>query len=112
MLYLLLHWIVSALALMGTAYLVGGFKISGFASALLAALFVGFINAIIWRGVLLMATPVHPLGLAILSFFVSAVALRFSAAVLPGFQVTSWSAAILGAIVLSVIGAALHFRLV
>ena len=48
LLFSLIHWAVSALAVMFTAYLVKGFKVKSFLSALLAAIAIGLANAVIW----------------------------------------------------------------
>ena len=48
-LFMLMHLIVSAFALMCTAALVPGFKLSGFISALITAIVVGFANVIVWQ---------------------------------------------------------------
>ena len=42
---LLLHWILSALALIIVSHLVPGFVVTGFVPALIAALVIGLLNA-------------------------------------------------------------------
>ena len=74
---ILLNWILSALAVWIVAHVVPGFYVSGFTSALIAALVIGFINALM---------------------------LEFASALLsPGFQVRGFLAAFLGAILLSLV---------
>ena len=49
-LYTLLHWVVSGFALIVTAYLVRGFKVSSFSSALLAAIFGAIVLPLVGAG--------------------------------------------------------------
>ena len=50
MLKLLLHWILSAIALLVASRLVPGFEVAGLRSALIAALVIGLLNATIEIG--------------------------------------------------------------
>ena len=43
----ILHWFVSALALLLTSYLVPGFKVKDFGSSLIAAVVIGIANVFI-----------------------------------------------------------------
>ena len=112
MLYSLLHWFVSALALLATAYLVSGFKISGFPSALVAAAVIGLANLIIWPILIFLTLPLNIITLGLFTFVVNGMVLKICAVFIPGFKIESWSAAIFGAIVLSLVGTALHYLLI
>jgi putative membrane protein len=110
--YSLLHWAVSAGALLLTAYLVRGFKVKSFTSALLAAVVIGLANTVIWPILFFLTLPINVLTLGLFTFFVNGAVLRICAAVLPGFEIDSWMAAIFGSVILSVIGTGLHYFLV
>jgi putative membrane protein len=110
--YMLLHWIVSALSLMLTAYLVKGFEVKSFGSALITAVVIGLANVLIWPFLMFLTLPINILTLGLFTFVVNGMVLKICAAVLPGFRITSWAAAIFGAIVLSLVGAGLHYVLV
>jgi putative membrane protein len=101
----LIHWIVSAIAVIFTAYLVRGFKVKGFFSALMAALFIGLAHAIIWP-ILIFLT------FGLFTFVVNGAVLRICAAFLPGFEIDSWMSAIFGAIILALVSTGLHYFLV
>ncbi|MGH7790285.1 MAG: phage holin family protein, partial [Candidatus Binatia bacterium] len=45
MLYLIVNWFLSALSLMIVAHLIAGFRIESFATALIAAVVIGLVNA-------------------------------------------------------------------
>src|SRR4051812_8776633 len=111
-LYSLLHWTISAIAVLITAYLVRGFKVRNFFSALIAAIIIGLANIVIWPILFFLTLPINILTLGLFTFVVNGMVLKISAAVIPGFQIKSWSAAIFGALVLSLVGAALHYFLI
>lgn len=112
MIYALIHWFVSALALLLTAYLVRGFKVAGFGSALIAAVVIGLANVSIWPVLIFLTLPINILTLGFFTFVVNGIVLRLCAALLPGFEIQSWLAAIFGSIVLSVSGTIMHYFLI
>jgi putative membrane protein len=112
MLLPLIHWAVSALAVMLTAYLVRGFRVSGFGAALLAAVVIGVANVVIWPVFIFLTFPINILTLGLFTFVVNGAVLKLCAALLPGFEIKTWSAAIFGAIVLSLTSTGLHYLLV
>jgi putative membrane protein len=108
----LVHWAVSALALMFTAYLVKGFKVKSFLAALIAAIAIGFANAVIWPILMFLTLPINVLTLGLFTFVVNGAVLKICAAFLPGFEIDSWLSAIFGSIVLSLVSMGLHYILV
>jgi putative membrane protein len=110
--YTLLHWAVSAVALILTAYLVRGFTVRSFWAALLAAAVIGLANIVIWPLLMFLTLPINILTLGLFTFVVNGAVLRIAAMVLPGFQIDSWLAAIFGSVILSLVGTGLHYFLV
>ncbi len=108
MIYSLAHWALSAFALMVTAYFVRGFKVSSFVSALIAAVVVGFMSLLIRPLLLFLTLPLNVLTLGLFTFVVDGIILKICAAILPGFKIESWGAAIFGALVLALTSALLH----
>lgn len=102
---LLLRWILNALALLLTAYLVKGVVVRGFLPAVLAAALLGVVNAVIRPVVLLLTLPLNIVTLGLFTLAVNALMLWLVAAVVPGFEVHGFGAALLGSIVLSLISA-------
>ena len=111
-LFMLLHWIVSAIALLATAYLVPGFKVKSFGSALIAAVFIGLANIVIWPILFFFTLPLNILTFGLFTFVINGMVLKICAAVLSGFEISSWTAAIIGAVVLALISTGLHYVLV
>lgn len=108
----LLHWLVAGLAVLLTSRLIRGFEISGIVSALVAALVIGFLNALLWPLLFVLTLPINLLTLGLFTFVLNGIILKVSAALLPGFKVEGWFSAIFGAVVLSVISLILHSILV
>lgn len=99
----LLHWILNAVALLVVSHFVQGFEINGFISALIAVVVIGLFNATLG---LLLKFITLPLGIITFGLFflvINAVVLWFSSKFVPGFAVTSFKAAFLGALALALI---------
>lgn len=109
MIHLLVIWLLSALALLLVAHIVPGFEVASFGSALVAALVVGFLNATLGFLLKLLTLPLSILTLGLFFFVVNAIILLVASAIVPGFHIRSFVAALLGAIVLTLIH--LAFRL-
>jgi len=103
---LILHWILSAVALLIVSRLVPGFYIRGFGSALIAALVIGLVNATLGFFLKVLTFPFIILTLGLFWFVVNALMLMFASAFVPGFVVRGFGPAFLGAIVLALINMA------
>ncbi|MEK7500149.1 MAG: phage holin family protein [Patescibacteria group bacterium] len=101
--YILARWLVSALALMATAYLVPGISVSSFYAALIVALVVGFLNAIVRPILIILTLPITIVTFGLFVFVINGAMLMFASTFLKGFHVDSWVAAIIGAVVMAVI---------
>ena len=110
--HFLLHWLVAGLAVLLTSKLIRGFEINGFLSALLAALVIGFANAVLWPILFFLTLPLTIVTLGLFVFVVNGIVLKICAAVLPGFQINGFLAAVFGAIVLSLVSLLLHSLLI
>jgi putative membrane protein len=110
MIHLLLIWLLSAVALLITAYVVPGFELASFGSALIASLVVGFLNATLGFLLKLVTFPISILTLGLFFLVINAIILLLASAFVPGFHIRGFGAAFLGAIVLMLVR--LAFRLV
>ncbi len=100
---LLLHWILSALALLIVSYIVPGFVLTGIVAALIAAVVIGLINATLGLILKVVTFPLTILTLGIFWLVINALMLELASAVVPGFHISSFGAAFVGAIVLALI---------
>jgi putative membrane protein len=100
---LLLHWILSAVALLAVSYIVPGFVLSGFIAALIAAAVIGLINATVGLLLKIVTFPLTILTLGIFWFVINALVLELASVVVPGFRIHGFGAAFVGAVVLALI---------
>ena len=103
MLRLLIEWLLNALALVITAYVVPGFEVDGFGPALIAALVVGLLNVTLGWLLSIAAFPLVWLLPRLMMLLIDAVVLYFAAKLVPGFRIKGFLAAFIGAIVLVLI---------
>jgi putative membrane protein len=103
MLRLLLHWILNAVALLIVAHFVEGFNVSSFVSALIAVVIIGLFNATLGLLLKIITLPLGILTFGLFFLVVNAVILWFSSKFVPGFAVTTFKAAFLGALALAVL---------
>jgi len=108
----LVQWLVSAFALRVTAFLVPGFRLHDFPTALIAAFLIGLGNLVIRPFLLFITLPLNILTLGLFTFVVNAIILRLCAAALKGFEITGWLSAVFGAFVLACVSVLLHAILV
>jgi putative membrane protein len=100
---MLLNWVLSALAVWIVSRVVPGIYVSGPIAALIAALAIGFINATLGLLLKILTFPLTLLTLGLFWLVINALMLEFASALVPGFQVHSFFAAFIGAIVLSLV---------
>ncbi len=104
---LLVRLLVTAGALAAATWLLPGIRVDDAASLLLTALVFGLVNAVVRPLVLLLSLPLILLTLGLFLLVVNALMLLLADALVPGFQVDGFWAALVGAVVVSVVGWAL-----
>ena len=100
---MLLHWVISALAVWITSRVVPGFEVTGVAAALIAAVVIGLVNATLGVVLKIITFPLALLTLGLFWLVINAVMLELASAFVPGFHLASFKAAFLGAIVLMLV---------
>jgi len=108
---LLLHWVLSAVALLLVAHFVSGFHVSGFLVALIAAVVIGFINGTLGFLIKIVTFPFTIITFGIFLLVVNALMLMLAAAVLPGFRVDGFGAAFWGGLVLGLLNMVIRWVL-
>jgi len=101
---LLLHWILSAIALIVVSHLVPGFHVSGLVPALIAAVVIGLLNATVGLFLKIITFPLTILTLGLFLLVVNGLMILLASAVVPGFHVNGLLPAFLGAVVLALLG--------
>lgn len=100
---MIVRWLINALALYLTAVLLPGMQFRGLGATLLAAAVLGIVNAVIRPLLLLLTLPLNIVTLGLFTFVINALMLLLTSAVVPGFTISGFGSAIVGAIVLTII---------
>jgi putative membrane protein len=106
---MLIHWVLTALAIWIVSRLVPGFAVSGPVSALIAAVVIGFVNATLGLFLKIITFPLTVLTLGVFWLIINAIMIELASAIVPGFHVATFGAAFWGAIVLSLVNMALKW---
>jgi putative membrane protein len=104
MLGFLLRMAISAFALWVASAIVPGMTIAGTPTLLAAALLLGLVNAFIRPLALLLTLPFTIVTLGVFILVVNAAMLGLVAALLDGFTLSGFGSALLGSLVVSLVG--------
>jgi len=104
---LLLLWILNAVALLAVTWLLPSIQVTGFGTALAAALLLGFINTLVRPLLTVLTLPLTVLTLGVFYLVLNGLLFWLASTLLPGFNVAGFGSAVLGAILYGVIAWAL-----
>jgi len=105
---LLLRWLTLTLAVIVTAYLLDGIRISGFFSAVLAAAALATLNTFLRPVILVLTLPINVMTLGLFTFVINAVLLKMASVVIPGFDVIGFWPAVWGSLLISIVAGLLN----
>lgn len=108
MIKIILKWFISALSLYIVSLVYAGVQLTDFASALVAVVIIGLVNAVIKPVLLFFTLPITIITLGLFTFVINALLLLLAAALTPGFEVTGLVAALVGSILLTIVSTLLH----
>ena len=98
---LILRSLITMLGLYLASELLGGVSIAGTGTFIVAALLLGFVNAIVRPLLFFLTLPLTILTLGLFILVLNGLMFAIVAGVLPGFGVAGFASAILGAVVVS-----------
>jgi putative membrane protein len=104
MIRLLIHWLLSAVALLVVSQLVPGFNVAGLVPALVAALVIGLLNATLGLLLKIITFPISILTLGLFLLVINGMMILLASNLVRGFHVTGMLAAFWGAVVLALLG--------
>ena len=93
--------VVTALIILGIPYILPGFSVDSFMTALLVASLIGLINITLRPLIILFTLPMTILTFGIFVFFINAFLLWLVAYLIKGFEVEGFFSAFLGALLIS-----------
>ncbi len=100
---ILVRWLLMSLSLLIVSYVVPGFFVTGIAAALIAAAVFGFLNATLGLVLKILTFPFTILTFGLFWFVINAVILEITSTLVPGFFIRSFLAALIGAILLTLV---------
>lgn len=103
MTHILLLWLINALAVYGSASLLGGISVKCFWTALVVALVLGLVNAIVKPVLVFFSIPFIIVTLGLFLLVINALMLMLVDAFVPGFSVDGFGWAVLGSLVISLV---------
>lgn len=101
---LIIKWLLSAAALLALPYIYSGVQVNSFTVALIAAFVIGLFNTILRPILVILTLPVTVVTLGLFLFVINALMFWSAAAVMDGFKVTGFAAALIGSVIYSVFG--------
>ena len=107
----LLRLLLNGIAIIIAAWFVPGVYLGGIVPALLAGAILGFVNALVRPILLLLTLPFTLITLGLFIFVVNAICFALTAALVPGFEISGFFAALFGAIIVSLVSWALNAML-
>lgn len=100
---IILHWLILTIGIMITAYFVPGIQVSGIITALIAGAVLGLINFIIKPILRILTLPINILTLGLFSIVLNGLLFYLLSLIVSGVTITSFTAAVIGSIVVSII---------
>jgi len=107
----LVRMLISALSLWLASAIVPGMHIQGLGTLVLSAVLLGIVNAIFRPLLIFLTLPFTILTLGLFLFIVNAAMLGFVAWMLPGFTIANFWSALLGSLVVSIVGTVLSWMI-
>lgn len=100
---ILINWLIMTIAVFVAANILPGVTVSGFTTALIAAVVLGLLNTFIKPVLILLTLPINILTLGLFTLVINAGIIMLVPYIVPGFKVAGFWYALLFSIVLSAI---------
>ncbi len=100
---ILLRWFITVLAIFTLPYFVAGIGVSSILTAVIVSACLVFLNMVVKPIITILTLPLNILTLGLFSLVVNGLFFWFVGQIIQGFTVDSFKAAIIGALVISII---------
>jgi putative membrane protein len=104
----LIRLLITALALLAVTQIIPGIVVTGWFPAIMAAFFLGILNAVVRPILVVLTLPVTILTLGLFIFVINAGIFLFVASFLDGFEVSGFLSALLGSVMVSIASGIAH----
>ncbi|CAN5856089.1 phage holin family protein [soil metagenome] len=99
----LLRVLLNGMAIFAAAWLVPGVSLAGPVPALIAGAILGVVNALVRPILVILTLPFTLITLGLFLFVVNAICFALTAALVPGFEISGFFAAFLGALIVTIV---------
>jgi len=100
---IIINWLLSAVVIMVSAYILPGVTVDGLVTALVLAVVLGAINAFIKPLLVVLTLPINILTLGLFTFVINAALIILATYIVPGFAVAGFWWALVFGIVLAIV---------
>ena len=100
---ILLRWLITTLAVFALPYFVAGITVSSIPTAIVVAACLVFLALVVKPIVTLLTLPLNIITLGLFSLVINAAFFWFVARIISGFDVSSFTAALIGSLVIAVL---------
>lgn len=100
---ILLKWLINALALLATTYLVKGIQVTGVPALFMAAALLGILNAFIRPILIILTLPINIITLGLFTLVINGAMLWFVSLTIKGFVIQGFWPAVIGALIISIV---------
>jgi putative membrane protein len=100
---ILLKWLINALGLLLTTYVVKGIEVTGFSALFLAAALLGILNALIRPILIILTLPINIITLGLFTLVINGIMLWLVAMIIKGFVIQGFWPAMVGALIISLV---------
>jgi putative membrane protein len=104
----IINWLISAVAIGISAYILPGVAVAGLFVAIVTALVLGLINAFIRPLVIFLTLPINILTLGLFTLVINASLVLLAGKIVPGFMVDGFWWALIFSLVLALVNMALE----
>jgi putative membrane protein len=99
----LIRLIINGVAVMVAAYVIPGLQVATTGSAFIAGVVLGLVNALVRPLLIILTLPFTLITLGLFIFVVNAICLGLVAWLVPGFSISGFGSAFLGALVITLV---------
>ena len=105
---IILKWLISAMAIVLTAYLLPGVMVASILTAIWLAALIAIINVLLRPLFVLLTLPINIITLGLFTFVINALLILLAENIIKGFEVAGFWWAMLFSVVLSLVSYVLH----
>lgn len=104
---IILKWLIAAIAVIATSYILPGIYVANFWVALIVALVLGLINSFIKPILLFLALPINVLTFGLFTFVINAALILLADNLVAGFTVDGFLWALIFSLIVSIVNSLL-----